>query len=271
MGDFRIVNSRVWNDEKFRTFSDDARLLWLYCLTNPHMNSLGCYVISKATIADDLQWTPKRLALTFSELLAKTILSYHEPTRLLLIRHYLKYNKTFKNEASKIAVLRQIPQLPKSPILQEFIELAKSYLNVSEKLANSYLKVGSYTGTYTGTYTETETGTVTAHADASLSPSPEVSPQELAESWNEICGSEGLPIIQLPMNGSRLEKAKRRLRQHPTLDFWERVLNGIIVSPFCRGENKQGWRLTFDWLLENDRNALKVAEGNFAEATKANR
>lgn len=271
MGDFSIVNRRVWNDEKFRLFSDDGRLLWLYCLTNPHMNGLGCYVMSKATMADDLQWPMKRLERTFSELLANKVLRYDPHTRLLLLPHYLRYNRTFKNERSKVAVLRQIEHLPKCSILQEFIKLANSYLTVSEELANCYLNVGSDTETYTETEKETETRELSANAEPSLPASQKVTSQELAESWNEICGSEGFPLIELPMNGSRLKKATLRLREHPTVDFWERVLNGIIASPFCRGENDKGWRVTFDWLLDNDRNALKVAEGNFAETKKASR
>lgn len=132
---FRKVDSRLWDDAKFRRLTSDGRLLWLYLLTNPHAGSLGIYVISKATMADDLQWKLAKLERNLSELLAKGMAQYHEPTRTLLLPNYLKYNSGFSNSASKAAAMRQLKSLPNSPLIQPFIDLAKLYLNVSESLA----------------------------------------------------------------------------------------------------------------------------------------
>jgi hypothetical protein len=34
-------------------------------------------------------------------------------------------------------------------------------------------------------------------------------------------------------------------------------------TPFCLGSNDRGWRVTFDWLIENDKNISKLLEGNY--------
>ena len=35
------------------------------------------------------------------------------------------------------------------------------------------------------------------------------------------------------------------------------------ASHFLRGDNKRGWKASFDWLFENDKNWVKVYEGNY--------
>ena len=34
-------------------------------------------------------------------------------------------------------------------------------------------------------------------------------------------------------------------------------------SKFLKGDNKRGWKASFDWLFENDKNWVKVYEGNY--------
>jgi len=94
---------------------------------------------------------------------------------------------------------------------------------------------------------------------------PELTPTELMESWNEICGSEGLPRIEQQTNG-RKAKAKARLKTFPKSEFWGRVLNGIIESDYLMGRRrKEGdtWKPDFDWLVRNDENPAKVMEGKY--------
>ena len=45
------------------------------------------------------------------------------------------------------------------------------------------------------------------------------------------------------------------------------ILKGIFQkmesSAFLKGDNKRGWKASFDWLFENDKNWVKVWEGNY--------
>ena len=34
-------------------------------------------------------------------------------------------------------------------------------------------------------------------------------------------------------------------------------------SKFLKGESKRGWKASFDWVFENDKNWVKVWEGNY--------
>jgi hypothetical protein len=89
------------------------------------------------------------------------------------------------------------------------------------------------------------------------------------QSWNEICGSEGLPMVDVgDMTNGRRKKISARLRRQPTVEFWERVFNGVIRSDFLMGrkpsKDHPNWMATIDWLIANDENPLKVVEGAYA-------
>ena len=88
---------------------------------------------------------------------------------------------------------------------------------------------------------------------------------EFTTAWNTLLG-EHLPKIHLPLSPSRARKLRLRLKEHPTEDFWSAVFRAILASDFLIGRNGNGtdWRASFDWVIENDKNCLKIAEGNYA-------
>ena len=93
-----------------------------------------------------------------------------------------------------------------------------------------------------------------------------VSVSDFTEAWNKLLG-EHLPKIRLPLTLSRDRKLRVRLKEHPTEDFWSEVFTAILKSDFLMGRNgnsDSGWRVSFDWLIENDKNCLKITEGNYA-------
>lgn len=96
-------------------------------------------------------------------------------------------------------------------------------------------------------------------------------PEDLAEAWNEHCAPLGLPAVR-ELSASRRKKALLRLGEHPRAEWWSAVFANIRASPFLRGlkggsngSAHPGWRATFDWLIENDTNGVKVFEGKYNE------
>lgn len=98
-------------------------------------------------------------------------------------------------------------------------------------------------------------------------PDPDtLKPEDLQESWNEHLAPLGLPRVA-ELSGTRRKKALARLHEHPKIGFWEQVIGNIRGSPFLRGlrpkPGHENWRASFDWLIENDTNAVKVYEGRY--------
>ena len=93
MGRYRKVDTRIWNDAKFRGLSDDAKLAFLFVLTHPHMTSLGAMRASIPGLAKELGWTSEALRIAFRKPFAKGLIEYDEGACFLALPSFLKYNK----------------------------------------------------------------------------------------------------------------------------------------------------------------------------------
>jgi hypothetical protein len=86
-----------------------------------------------------------------------------------------------------------------------------------------------------------------------------LTPDSLFTLFNETCSN--LPQIT-ELTESRKQKTTIRLKKHPEKEWWLIVFqkaDGIYFTSKDGGN----WRPSFDWLIENDKNALKVYEGNY--------
>ena len=89
---------------------------------------------------------------------------------------------------------------------------------------------------------------------------------EIQSMWNNICLS--YPRLTR-MTDARKNKLCIRLQEMGGKDMAKAlsVLQGIFEameqSKFLKGDNKRGWKATFDWVIENDKNWVKIHEGNY--------
>lgn len=88
--------------------------------------------------------------------------------------------------------------------------------------------------------------------------------KEIKEMWNETC--PGFPKL---FTISEARKNKMRLRiaemggSEKALPLLKQIFTKMQESNFLKGDNKRGWKASFDWLFENDKNWVKVYEGNY--------
>ncbi len=101
---------------------------------------------------------------------------------------------------------------------------------------------------------------VIGEADDPPSPSSssQLKPTALVELWNEL----GCRPLVSELTDERRRKAGLRLRKRGDPDWWKQLFEKVKVL------NKP-W-LTFDFLMRNDTNCLKVLEGNYDHDFKAN-
>jgi hypothetical protein len=95
-----------------------------------------------------------------------------------------------------------------------------------------------------------------------LVPTPEL----LMSIYNEERG-EKIPECRA-MTPERRTKCKKRIESQgrdPTkfVEDWRAVMRKAVMSPFLSGESETGWVMSFDWLIKNDTNYLKVLEGKY--------
>ena len=90
--------------------------------------------------------------------------------------------------------------------------------------------------------------------------------QDIVDLWNSTCGSV-LPKVK-SLNDNRRQKIKCRLDEwgkdsEAWLQQARELFERVTASDFLRGDSSSGWTATFDWLFENSKNWVKVAEGNY--------
>lgn len=87
--------------------------------------------------------------------------------------------------------------------------------------------------------------------------------KKVVDSFNEVAEKTvGISRV-LKLTNKRKEKLKKRLDELGEDEFIK-AFECIKESDFLQGKNSNGWRVSFDWLIENDTNAVKVLEGKYA-------
>lgn len=88
--------------------------------------------------------------------------------------------------------------------------------------------------------------------------------KEIKDMWNEVC--TGYPKLH-SLSESRKNKMRNRIAEMGGAEKAIQLLRDIFEkmqrSNFLRGDNRRGWKASFDWVFENDKNWVKVYEGNY--------
>lgn len=85
--------------------------------------------------------------------------------------------------------------------------------------------------------------------------------RHVIEEWNKLQNVGIAPIRDIKPASKRCQLLKGRIREYG-MDDLLKAMGNIRHSDFLRGENKNGWMITFDWFVKPN-NFLKVLEGNY--------
>jgi hypothetical protein len=166
MARYRKVDSRIWNDEKFRDLSDDGQLLFLFLLTHPHQTALGAMRATVSGLAEEKGWLPERLSEAFAEALSRGMVKHDARASCVWLPNFLKYNRPESPNVVK-AWGSAADLIPECSLKGECIQAAKAFLKgfkeafrkaftevFGEALAKDYALSGAGAGAVTGTGSE---------------------------------------------------------------------------------------------------------------------
>lgn len=92
---------------------------------------------------------------------------------------------------------------------------------------------------------------------------------KIKDLWNELCPSYPKMMV---MSDPRKNKIRLRVQEMGGIDkalpTLEKIFKAAENSNFMKGDNKRGWKASFDWIFENDKNWVKVWEGNYENKPK---
>lgn len=241
-----------------RVSSDAERLFWrLVSVADDYGRFEAAPAVVKANAVPLLRWAESKVMTLMRELAEQKLIAVYPAgdKAVGLFRTWERYQGPPRAKRSRFADPSEFicAQLHADVLVSVFVFASVSASDLSSACA----EVG-------GAVIELPGGGKTpAASEGGSSGEQPLSPDELAEAWNEICVPLGLARV-MEVRGSRREKATRRLREHPALGYWRGVFSAIKSQGFLLGKGKGSWRASFDWLVENDVNATKVIEGRYA-------
>jgi len=105
---------------------------------------------------------------------------------------------------------------------------------------------------------------VSTEPEASNPKTEKIPFKEIKEMWNTTCTI--FPKLHV-ISENRKNKMRIRIEEMGGVEKAIQLLKIIFekaqASNFLKGDNKRGWKASFDWLFENDKNWVKVYEGNY--------
>ena len=114
MGRFRKVDSRIWNDEKFRALSERGQLCFFYLLTHPHMTSLGAMRATPEGLAAELGLSTRAYRRQLGAMVDSGMVEIDTRASFVALPNFLRYNLPESPNVIKAwaSALDLIPECP---------------------------------------------------------------------------------------------------------------------------------------------------------------
>jgi hypothetical protein len=91
MANYRPVHTKFWSDHKVELLSKEAKLLFLYLMTNPLRTSSGLYQITRNRAARDCSMTEEEAEGALAELAVADLVLYDDEASVVLVINAVKY------------------------------------------------------------------------------------------------------------------------------------------------------------------------------------
>lgn len=129
MSHYRIVDVRVWNDERFRPFSITSKLAFLFVLTHPHLTAIGAMRGTMSGLAAELGWPSRRLRAAVSPAVLAGMVEVNERAAYIGLPNFLKYNPPQGPNSVKRGWISALDGIPECQEKRALILRCRKYLD----------------------------------------------------------------------------------------------------------------------------------------------
>lgn len=221
----------------------------------------GQLVTSNGSMRRDLKLSEQQIRTCIKRLISTGEITYQSTNRYVIITicNYDKYqeNKSTANEP----INEQANTLPtgEQRAINEQTTTSKEIKNIR----NKEISISEDIDTKKSRKAASPCASDEAQAEEPAEKIPFV---EIKNLWNVTCtGFARLVVI----SENRRNKIRNRVAEmggvEKALPIIKTIFEKAQASSFLKGDNKRGWKASFDWFFENDKNWVKVFEGNYDE------
>lgn len=253
MARYRKIDTRIWNDAKFNELSQSGKLVFFFLLTHPNLTMLGAMRASIPGLAAEIGTPPEAFAEAFREGLTKGMVKHDEKASFLWLTNFLKYNRPESPN-----VVKSWPEafdlLPECELKTALFQQLKAFVEgLSKAFHEAFMQA----------FAKTLPNQEQEQEQEQEIHKPKVDFDIFLSAWNQNCGD--LPKA-LKLSAGRRKKLSTRIESGLTPEDFTTAVQLCAKTPFLRGENERRWRATFDWLIKNEENLLKVLEGKYGQS-----
>ena len=223
----------------------------------------GQLVTSNATMRQDLRLSEQQIRTCIKRLISTGEITYKSTNRYVVITicNYEKYQEIGNsiNEQSNEQTNNQSTDEQRA--INEQSTTSKEVKNIRSKEYNNIKDIKQESGSND----QLSSASDEAQAVEPEKPKAEKLPfKDIKAMWNETC--TGFPKL-FTLSEPRKNKMRLRIAEmgglERALPLIKQIFEKMQQSKFLKGDNKRGWKASFDWLFENDKNWVKVYEGNY--------
>ena len=301
MARYRKIDTRIWNDRKFRELDDKSKLAFFLVLTHPDTNQLGMLRSRSVALAMELGWHPDVMSDAILTLCRMDMLMVDDKAGFIFIPNFLKYNppngpNAVKGWAGLIDLMPECDLLSRAlvylkPTIFGLSEGVRSAIPDDVKNAISHAiqdgitddkkmpsRIQEQEQEQDISITSNDVIVETAVSDPPASESEKVEKpkgidcpyKELVAAYNEILGPY-LGMCQ-KLTPTRQKTVQARWRdcmkdgdfktQDEGIAYFKRYFEYIKTCDFLMGNNGRDWRADFDWIFKQQ-NYTKICEGKY--------
>ncbi|WP_414055224.1 DnaD domain-containing protein [Macrococcus equi] len=121
MANFRMVQTSIWEDEKFQEdFSPEDRLMWLCLLTNPKTTQTGIYKITMKQLEYFSGFSKESSRIILGRFIEKhKLVKYNEETRELCILNWGKHNLNRGGKPMEDCIKKELSEVQDKSFITE--------------------------------------------------------------------------------------------------------------------------------------------------------
>lgn len=133
MARYRKIDPRIWNDERFRSFTDDGKLAFVFVLTHPAMTAVGAMRGTAAGLGAELGWLPHRMADAIRDAISLGMVDVDPKACFIGAPNFLRYNEPEGPNSVAKAWVEALDLIPECAGKRRVIARCRAYLDEKSK------------------------------------------------------------------------------------------------------------------------------------------